>query len=413
MAGTFIVKPTSLSSGGIPLIDGNGAIPSDYAGWLINFPSTIMNAVNGLDDTAFFQAHAFADTVGVTFNDTLRFACGGASIYLDGSLVGIDAGSLPSGFTALSAQVVITQVDRAPSGGTANYYLQLASGDNGAVNMPAYAYGSVPPAMLVILANGIGFRVQLAEALGDGGGILVPVHFNGAGFDFGSIYLSGTYSIVIGAWYLHPTLGYQFFTSNPGGPWQSVTSPSLDAAVGALQLQPCPWFIPTYIIRLTDASVYQTFVSTYNLTTPIILGLSPNDAAAIAGTTVNTNSSNASQSVWPQVYVDPSAASVLGTAISLSAGGGTVPITYTTPFGRPCDYSIWKWQALIVYNPSGVTYDSGHPAPAYTTAVVPSGDAVPDGSLLRGGPGYGNGSLAGGAGYVGGGFGPCGCGPGE
>ena len=226
--------------------------------------------------------------------------------------------------------------------------------------------------------------------------------------------------VVSGSWYLHPTQGYEFFDADPGAPWVvQAMAPSLNASVLALQQQQCPWFLPTYIIRLTDPAKYATLVSTYGLgSTPIILGLAPNDAVTITGAPLNTNPSNTSQSVWPQVYVDPAAPFVLGVGISLADGGGTVAVSYATPFGRPCTSVLLKWQALVVLEPLGVTFSGSHPAPAYTSAVVPAlnvtiatsalvSQAVPDGAFLTGGPGFGN--NGGGGNQVQ--TGPCGCPP--
>ncbi len=175
-----------------------------------------------------------------------------------------------------------------------------------------------------------------------------------------------------------------------------VPPPTLAQTVAALEAQPCPGFFPTYIIRLLDRTLYESIVSTYGFGTPIIFGLAPDDAVNLTGAPLNLNPSAAAQSVWPQVFVDPAALSVLGVTISTADGGGTVAVSYATPFGRPCTSALWKWQALVLWR---AVADVLTVAPAYTTDVVPPGNFSPSGALSNG-VGFGTGAL-----------GPCGCPP--
>ena len=125
----------------------------------------------------------------------------------------------------------------------------------------------------------------------------------------------------------------------------------LNAAIAALNAQPYPWFAPAYSIRLTDFAVYTSLVTTYGFGTNIIMGLSPNDAAILTGVPIVTNPSYASQMVRPEIFVHPDALNVLGVPITLAESGGTIAISYASPFGR-FPQVVWTWQCEVTFDPA-------------------------------------------------------------
>jgi hypothetical protein len=159
---------------------------------------------------------------------------------------------------------------------------------------------------------------------------------------------------------------------------------TLDEAVAILKDECEAWFLPSYSIRLTSPSVYAALAHRYGFGTPIIIGLSPNDAATFTGAAVQTDPSLAAQAVWPQVFVHPDAPFVLGVPISLGVGGGTIAVSYATPFGR-FDSVCWEWRATVELN---FAYLEGEPsvdyiAPGSGTVPVPAGE-IPDGGIYTG-----------------------------
>jgi len=126
----------------------------------------------------------------------------------------------------------------------------------------------------------------------------------------------------------------------------AAVNAALDAAIAALQAQPYPWFLPGYSIRLTDASVYASLVSTYGFGTNVIIGLSPDAAGALVGVPVVADASLSSQLQIPAVYVAPSEQFVEGVPILTSQSGGTIMMSYTTARGR-FDRVVWQWQCDV------------------------------------------------------------------
>lgn len=120
----------------------------------------------------------------------------------------------------------------------------------------------------------------------------------------------------------------------------------LNAAVAALEAQPYPWFVPTYSIRLTDPAVYAALVATYGFGSPIIIGLSPDDAVTLTGAPLVSNSAYGPQQVRPEVYVHPDALNVLGVPITTAESGGTIFISYANALGR-YDRVVWEWQCDV------------------------------------------------------------------
>ena len=127
----------------------------------------------------------------------------------------------------------------------------------------------------------------------------------------------------------------------------------LNAAIAALNAQPYPWFAPAYSIRLTDFSVYTSLVTTYGFGTNIIMGLSPDQAAVLTGVPIVQDPSTAGQAQRPEIFVHPDAQNVLGVPITLAETGGTIFISYASPFGR-VDRVVWQWQCEVTYDPAVV-----------------------------------------------------------
>jgi hypothetical protein len=130
----------------------------------------------------------------------------------------------------------------------------------------------------------------------------------------------------------------------------TVVNGPLDAAMAALKAQPYPWFLPAYSIRLTDFTVYTSLVQTYGFGSPVIIGLSPTAASALTGVAISQDTSFVGQSFNPQIFVHPSAQQVLGVPVTLTDSGGTIFISYATPYGRS-DRVIWQWQCDVEFNP--------------------------------------------------------------
>lgn len=163
MAGTFILRPTTLTSAGNVFYDGN-AFPNDAKGWLIdNYPVATILEIAAQTNVANVQFAGFSDVASGlgSLIDTLRFNFSGSSFYLDGSVVPIPFSSLPAGFFALTASVklvVTLPLGQPIAPGFIHYWLQQANGDNGTQDTATYSYGSIPPPILTIYNQGIGMK---------------------------------------------------------------------------------------------------------------------------------------------------------------------------------------------------------------------------------------------------------------
>lgn len=195
--GTFIIRPTSLLSGGTPFVS---AIPNRYAGWVDNLgtrpsiliPITLITANPG--DGAYFIIEIDNLDPPIFYNASARFGFVGLSIYLDGSLTPIDFSGLPSGFTPLSASVKMV-CGGITLGNTTNftqYQLQQAFGVDGPVNDTNsfgndFPYPSPVPTILNLISNGCGVHV-IGEADLFGAGSQIDNMYN--------LRVEGTYTIV-------------------------------------------------------------------------------------------------------------------------------------------------------------------------------------------------------------------------
>lgn len=162
--GTFIIRPTSLASGGDPLFE-TGSDNPDQGFWSITgLPAaTILQAMNNLTNSLALAASAQAFDTITGFGDTLRFLFTGDCIFLDGSLTPISFASLPSGFLALTAEAIInTPIITGDSDiDLVFYFLQHLEVDEGLFNTNPFPYTDPIPSMLDIVSNGIGFRVNM------------------------------------------------------------------------------------------------------------------------------------------------------------------------------------------------------------------------------------------------------------
>ncbi len=190
-----------------------------------------------------------------------------------------------------------------------------------------------------------------------------------------------------GSWYLNTATGqYQFATTAPGAPWVLVSSgpvfATLTSTVAAMKSAAANClvtYLPAYSIRITSQDLYDALATAYSFGAPIIVGLSPVDAAVMTGASIVTDPSLAAQamSAWPQIFVHPDAPFVLGTAISTSVGSGTITTTYGTPFGRT-DHVCWQWRANVE-----MAFLPTEPSTTYAAGLTPPG-AIPDGGLSNG-----------------------------
>src|SRR6185295_941573 len=149
--GTFTIIPTSLSSGGTPFFDLFTESPgSIYGYWYytseFNGVKTLLELITSLVDLPFSGFSAFSEglIVPTTFTDTIRLTNSGNCIFLDGSPVGVNINSLPTGFTPLTASIEIDPtIDIQPDiagGGVCEYFLQKLAGNNGTANTSSFPY---------------------------------------------------------------------------------------------------------------------------------------------------------------------------------------------------------------------------------------------------------------------------------
>lgn len=189
MPGSFIIRPTSLISGGTPLYDLQNIPAGASAGWAIDLtdlPSnTILKAVNTSGLAAnppinLLECNVFT-TIAVpslSFVQVLRFGLLGASIYLDGSGTPITLSGLPPGFTPASAAVLLgvpnpPNITDQPVSGSSQCFLQQVSGVNGALNSTSFPYSPVPN-MTTMINNGIGISANISVTdAGDVGDIVI------------------------------------------------------------------------------------------------------------------------------------------------------------------------------------------------------------------------------------------------
>lgn len=175
MSGTFIIRPTTLDSGGTSIQEFSDPVNTPFASWrLTGYPGTqiidVIKAVLGANNL--WAQSLTGNTTPVLFDDTLRFGFSGNSIYLDGSPTPINFAGLPAGFTPLTAIVTIDPsiAGSADGTGVAEYTLQQETGNNGTVNTPTYPYDFTFPAptMLDIVSNGIGLKIHCLTDNGAG-----------------------------------------------------------------------------------------------------------------------------------------------------------------------------------------------------------------------------------------------------
>lgn len=191
--GTFIMKPTFVSSGGTPITSVIAAPPAVFEGWLLDsYPTqSLLSAIIAATGVPDLEAYVQDNGVGL-FQDTLRFQFYGNSIYLDGSSDAISYSGLPSGFVLLSAKIVIT-IDTFSTnfGGLTEAWLQKDPGTETAliagVNEFAYSMTFPAPTMQIIYTKGCGLRVN----------VTTTAHVNNFS-QIGPIYnlrVEGTYSL--------------------------------------------------------------------------------------------------------------------------------------------------------------------------------------------------------------------------
>lgn len=236
MAGTFILKPTGVVSGGTPITDGNVALPSDFAGWVINSPTTLLQGFTGdvAADASFLQAWCANDTAGsASLDKSIRFEFTGNCYYLDGSLSPVS--SLPVGMGVATATVnLLYGQSFPPSVGSTQFFLQQAAGVNGPADTLTFPYTiPIPPS---IQGDGIGFRVLFSVGPSpDSGSVFLSDPAFVPPFSTTNIYISGTYDVIgTSAWYENPDTNHlQYSTSDPGDPWVLLLTdpvPDLDEA---------------------------------------------------------------------------------------------------------------------------------------------------------------------------------------
>lgn len=161
--GTFIIRPTTHNSGGIPLIISPGLPPDDYAGYKASDASTVLQAIQSLVAApAFLDFWVRATNAPNALTDTIRFDFLGSSIYLDGAVIPIAFNSLPPGFTLSDATISFDVSAAVATSGSIHFYAQGASGNNGPEDTQNYTYdmGAFPtPTMLDVVNNGCGIRI--------------------------------------------------------------------------------------------------------------------------------------------------------------------------------------------------------------------------------------------------------------
>lgn len=197
MAGTFILRPTAISSGGTPIANGSGGLPVDYKGWTtIDYPTTtLLDAFLQLVDLVFTQCACFSDVSPNSYDDVCRLSFVGASIYLDGSPTPIAIAALPGGFTPSAATVKISIDSIAqPNDGSTHYHLQQDALTEGTIDTDTFPYVfSPPPSIVKILGDACGLHTEIICNDGTDVGELVNV------CDFR---IEGIYDIIAFTWAL-------------------------------------------------------------------------------------------------------------------------------------------------------------------------------------------------------------------
>lgn len=198
--GTFIIRPTALSSGDTPLeyVDSGPSSPPTWyillADLLDPHPtllSLVASPTNPFGPSPDPQGWGYIQdgSVGNTADKTLRATFLGTSIYLDGSPTPIQFASLPAGFTATAASVKVEGVAKDELDAVATYYLQHGNGNDGPINNSEYPYdfSGPDPTILTIWSNGLGIRILLT---------LDPPPSLASVRDFYNLHVEGTYDIV-------------------------------------------------------------------------------------------------------------------------------------------------------------------------------------------------------------------------
>lgn len=286
--GTFIIRPTSIVSGGTPLYDEN-ALPFNPAGWFRDPPDTVLELLQPTVDTRVFGYIVSADNVSSNFGtDTIRCGVSGASIYLDGSMSPITFAALPVGFTPLSASVKvgIPGIGNPPNT-IVQYFLQQGAGVNGTVNTNDFPIDfSIPPSMLDILAEAFGLKctitvtaISTAGSVGDNPSAPFNAHIN-------DLRIEGTYELGGFSWTLEqPTRGVEDtpVAKTNTDDTITITSPPEDDDPDTLDLEQ----VTEITIEYTDENGDPQSIIVTNITIqnhnklvfklPDILSIDPND----------------------------------------------------------------------------------------------------------------------------------------
>jgi len=182
MPGTFIIRPTSIISGGVPVRVG-GVAPF-AGGWESNTGTlqSILDALLSDVDIENLVGSMILQAANATFTDTIRLSLGGNSIYLDGSLAPIDLTSLPAGFIVTAASLMILAdfippPPYPPVDGTSTFNIQQATGNNGTLNADTFVYFPIL-GIADMLGNGIGLKVDLQVDSGGTGDPVVGIFYN-------------------------------------------------------------------------------------------------------------------------------------------------------------------------------------------------------------------------------------------
>jgi|SRR5579863_1023548 len=178
--GTFIIRATTVVSGGTPLTDANISFVPPQAGWIIDYTLStsllaVINQTGPLYPLGTLEALDKSNLVELDFIQSLRLGCGGTSIYLDGSTDPIALADLPKGFSPTSAEVMVNMGTIRQSGGTAHYHLQQKSGVIGTTDSNSFAYPPPTASMASIVGGGFGIDVNL---LVTGGSNSCSIAFN-------------------------------------------------------------------------------------------------------------------------------------------------------------------------------------------------------------------------------------------
>lgn len=325
--GTFVIRPTVQSSGGTPytngaVFGGPDFIPLLTTGWYTdNATQTLLERLRNQDGVGAVGAAA---SNGIPFNDTLRFAFNGNSIYLDGATTPIQFNGMTSLIpttcriqTGLPAHIV----------GGSHFRIQSNSSTEGNQDEEFYDYNFTPgfnPSMFAIWANGMGIRVACPAGLPSG-----IINF-GTAEVVGSYNTSGIISYVSSTTGVPVVNGSRVTISAPAGGLGAVQSLTVEYinAIGEVETVVIP---PENIVEHTEFIIIFILIINPGETpaTVVVNGIGTIFGGIVTLGIIPTIFFTAGSGIYRVVN-----GKVNDTVYITDSGGDTIDITIPRPFAK-------------------------------------------------------------------------------